>query len=632
MIADPQSLLKKHWGYENFRGSQESIIQSVMSGKDVLALLPTGGGKSVCYQIPALSMEGICIVVSPLIALIQDQVASLKKRGIKAIALTGGIPFQELVNLLDNCLYGNYKFLYLSPERLQQELILEKISQMKVSLVAIDEAHCISQWGHDFRPAYLQCKVLRELAEGVPFIALTATATERVSRDIMDHLDLRDPGVFKDSFSRSNLTYTVCVEEDKNYRLTRLCTESERSGIVYVNSRRSSVEISHFLNSKGISASYYHGGIPSQEKKKKLDLWLNGTHRIMVATNAFGMGIDNPNVDLVVHYHIPESIENYFQEAGRAGRDGMPARAVLLTNKTDEHRLMDQFLSSIPEPAFLKKLYIKLNNFFQIPYGALESKPFQFRFDEFCDRYGLSGKLTYNGLRLLDQNSVIALSPNFSRKTTVKFTCGKKELWSYLENNPGLTDTVQILLRTYGGVFDFETPINVSLLAKKSGLGEEDVLRSLEQLQKDGILDLKSKNRDLEVTFLVPREDDRTINIFAKKVRKHQEIRKEQLLRMLEYTRNNRKCRNRQLLSYFGERTRVDCGKCDVCRQDTRTDEALLEQVEKHILAALATEQQSSRQLIELLPFEEPIVLESLRNLLENDEISINNNNQYTLT
>ncbi|MEM7380367.1 MAG: RecQ family ATP-dependent DNA helicase [Bacteroidota bacterium] len=631
MIADPQTLLKKHWGYENFRGSQESIIGEVMQGKDVLALLPTGGGKSVCYQIPALSMGGICIVVSPLVALIQDQVTALKRRGIKAIALSGGIPFKELLDLLDNCLYGNYKFLYLSPERLQQELILEKISQMKVSLVAIDEAHCISQWGHYFRPAYLQCRVLRELAPEAPFMALTATATDQVSKDIMEHLGLVDPVFFKDSFSRSNLTYSVWVEEDKNHRLTKLCSETKRSGIVYVSSRRASVEISRFLSSKGIPASYYHGGIPTSEKKKKLDLWLNGTHRVMVATNAFGMGIDNPNVELVVHYHIPESIENYFQEAGRAGRDGMAARAVLLTNKADEHRLMDQFLSSMPDTSFLKLLYVKLNNFFQIPYGTLEPIPFQFRFDEFCERYGLNSKLTYNGLRVLDQNSVISLSPNFSRKTTVKFTSGKKELWSYLENNPGLSDSVQALLRTYGGVFDFETPINLSLIAKKSSIGEEVLLRYLEQLHKDRILELKSKNRDLEITFLVPREDDRTINIFAKKVRKHQDIRKQQLLRMLEYTRNNRKCRNRQLLGYFGERIHVDCGKCDVCLRKNHPEASLIQKVEKNILAVLASDKCSSRQLIELLPFDESIILESIRNLLENEEISINNSNQYTL-
>lgn len=368
------SVLQQYWGYDDFRGSQRKIIDTVISGQDVLALMPTGGGKSICYQVPALAMEGICIVVSPLVALIQDQVAQLKKRNIKAIALTGGIRSNEVNDLLDNCVFGNYKFLYLSPERLQQTVVRERIQQMNVNLIAIDEAHCISQWGNDFRPAYLECSILKELAPQTPMIALTATATPRVVDDIVENLELKEVRIFKDSFSRSNIAFKVKRSEDKLYQLKKYMEKVSGSGIVYVRSRKMSISLANFLVKNGVSASFYHGGIPKSDKEEKLNRWLNGKDRVMVATNAFGMGVDKPDVRLVVHYQIPDSLESYFQEAGRAGRDGEPSTAIILTSKEDADRAKQQFLSTLPDVSFVKTVYSKLNNYFQISYGELISE------------------------------------------------------------------------------------------------------------------------------------------------------------------------------------------------------------------------------------------------------------------
>ena len=402
------SVLQQYWGYDDFRGSQRKIIDTVISGQDVLALMPTGGGKSICYQVPALAMEGICIVVSPLVALIQDQVAQLKKRNIKAIALTGGIRSNEVNDLLDNCVFGNYKFLYLSPERLQQTVVRERIQQMNVNLIAIDEAHCISQWGNDFRPAYLECSILKELAPQTPTIALTATATPRVVDDIVENLELKEVRIFKDSFSRSNIAFKVRRSEDKLYQLKKYMEKIPGSGIVYVRSRKMSISLANFLINNGVSASFYHGGIPKSDKEEKLNRWLNGKDRVMVATNAFGMGVDKPDVRLVIHYQIPDSLESYFQEAGRAGRDGEPSTAIILTSKEDADRAKQQFLSTLPDVGFVKTVYSKLNNYFQISYGELISEPQAFKFNEFCSRYAFNPNMAFNALRILDQNSVLS--------------------------------------------------------------------------------------------------------------------------------------------------------------------------------------------------------------------------------
>jgi ATP-dependent DNA helicase RecQ len=627
---NPKDILKQYWGYEHFKGSQEKVISAIAQEKDVLALLPTGGGKSLCFQLPTLAKEGMCIVISPLIALIQNQVEDLRQKGVKAVALLGGIAQNEVIDLLDNCLYGNYKFLYLSPERLEQELVLNKIEEMNVSLIAIDEAHCISQWGHDFRPAYLKCGKLRSILPETPVIALTATATEQVAKDIMGNLKFIDPLVVRDSFSRDNIAFEVIRAEDKRYHLRQLSTATDKSIIVYARTRRATVEIASYLDSNGIKADFFHGGIDKHQKKTKLDSWLQNKVKVMVATNAFGMGIDKPDVSLVVHFQIPDCLENYFQEAGRAGRNGEPAKAVLLTNKSDEAHAISQFLSMLPDTPFLKMVYNKLNNYFQISYGELVIETFQFNLYEFCDTYKLNTLITYNALRILDQNSVISLSESFSKKSEIKFVCTKDVLMGYLEKNVGMAQMTQTILRTYGGLFDFETKINTHLISKKAGQTEAQVNKTLEQLQRDGIIVYKAYNNDLEITFLVPREDDITINAFVKKVEELHKTKSEKLDTMLAYVSNERICRSRLLLSYFGEQKNQDCGICDICTKDQNQESGF--ELHQRIIELLKENNKSSRTLIEELGISNTVVIAELQHLLEDGYIKINTKNEYELS
>lgn len=631
MQQHPKDILQQFWGFPDFKNSQEKIINAVLDGQDVMALLPTGGGKSLCYQIPALARDGLCIVVSPLIALIRNQVETLKKLGIKAIALTGGISFDEVNNLLDNCLYGNYKFLYLSPERLQQELIQERIRQMNVNLIAIDEAHCISQWGNDFRPAYLECHILKELAPNAPMIALTATATGTVVKDICQNLNLEQPLVVKDSFSRNNITFSVLWEEDKKYRLKELFAQNNGSAIVYVQSRKMTMELAYFLSQQGHTSTFFHGGISKKDKDSRLNQWLENKAKIMVATNAFGMGIDKPDVGLVVHYQIPDSIENYFQEAGRAGRDGNAANAVLITNQTDETQVRKQFLGVLPDVDFLKLLYRKLANYFQIPFGEGSGETYQLPFNSFCDIYKLNYTLTYNGLRLLDQNSVISLTEAFSQKTTIRMLASKHHIFDYLDKNHKSAPIIQTILRTYGGIFDFDTKINPLLIARKANNTEKEVISVLKKLEKDEIIEYHAQHNDLEITFLVPREDERTINIFAKKIKQIQQVKKDNVDSILGYIKNKTLCRNRQLLNYFGEKTQDDCGKCDVCIQKNPVGNDVLRIIEQDILQILMVKKENSRGLIKLLTYKESSVILAIQRLLEDKRIKVNTINQYEI-
>lgn len=631
MTKSPKDILLEYWGFSSFKGSQATIIDAVLKQKDVMALLPTGGGKSLCFQIPALVQDGICIVISPLVALIQNQVNTLKEKGIKAIALTGGISFDEVSKLLDNCLHGNYKFLYLSPERLQQEMVLERIQQMKVNLIAVDEAHCISQWGNDFRPAYLDCAKLRITLPETPMIALTATATKEVSEDILENLEMVDPLVVKDSFLRDNLAFKIFWEEDKLYRLEHLCKPEKGSVIVYVRTRRLATELTQFLHSKGCSVSFYHGGITKKEKETRLNQWLSNKIQIMVATNAFGMGVDKPDVSLVVHYQIPDSLENYFQEAGRAGRNGDVAKAVLITTKADEERVKRQFLSVLPDVAFLKVLYRKLNSYLQISYGEGSEETFPLKFNHFCGIYKFNALLTYNGLRVLDQNSVIALSENFSKKTSIQFVTSKQGLLSYLEKHQKEAFVVQTILRTYGGIFEYSTKINTLLIAKKAEVSEQKVLKILERLQKDDLIDYQANHSDLEITFLVPREDDSTINRFSDKVKALQKVKTTNIEKMLAYIKNDIVCRNKQLLHYFNEELKKDCGICDVCLQKKTIDTSILGLIKEGILKIVHQKSTTSREIILALTYKEENVLVAIQELLEDGLIVINTKNEYQI-
>jgi ATP-dependent DNA helicase RecQ len=626
----PKDILSKFWGFDSFRGSQEEIINAVVNNQDVLGLLPTGGGKSLCFQVPALMKEGICIVISPLIALIENQVDNLQKRSIKALGLKGGLKFSDVDKLLDNCIYGNYKFLYLSPERLQQELVQERIKGMNVSMFVIDEAHCISQWGHDFRPAYLTCSILRDLHPTVPMIALTATATKKVSEDIIKSLNLQQPLVKKDSFFRKNIGFGVIMTEDKNNHLKQYCKKIKNSIIVYVRSRRKAEELSKYLLKNGLKATFYHGGIDQKAKSERLNLWLQDKVKIIVATNAFGMGIDKPDVELVVHYQIPDSVENYFQEAGRVGRNGASSKAILLTNTTDKLLVKKQFLEVLPDVAYIKKIYLKLNNYFQIGYGEFTEAKFQLNFNEFCSVYKLNTFLTYNALLILDRNSVISLSENFSKKQTIKFKTDKETLYRYIAENPKLEDFIKVVLRTYGGLFEFETQINTYLLAKKTQISESLIHLNFEQLATANVIDYTSKASDLEILFLVHRDDDRTINRFANIIDNQNQLKIDNVSKMLAYIENDTICRSVQLLQYFGETQKGVCGICDVCNKNKLGDGDILNTKLK-IIELLKINKANSRELQDILNVNQDIVITALQELLEENHIALNSINEYEL-
>jgi ATP-dependent DNA helicase RecQ len=611
---------------------QEEIIASVLKGKDTVALLPTGGGKSLCFQVPAMAMDGICIVVSPLVALMGDQVNALKERGIKALKLTGGISFDELNTLLNNALYGNYKFLYLSPERLQQEIVQNYIKQMNVNSIAVDEAHCISQWGNDFRPAYKNITILREIHPLVPIIALTATATPEVLEDTISELKMELPTIFRNSFVRENLSYQVFKEEDKLYKTELLLKTNKGAAIVYVRSRKSTVEISDQLNSLGISATFYHGGISAKEKAQKLQAWRNGSYSTMVATNAFGMGIDHHNVRFVVHLQIPESLESYFQEAGRAGRDGQFAAAVLLYNEYDKLYVKQQFVESLPSTSDLKTIYRKLHNYFQISYGEGEFTKHNFSFSEFCKTYNLNSLLTYNALNSLDRLAIIQLSQEFGRKSTVQFVISSEKVLDYFEKDFTASVIGKTILRIYGGIFEMPTSVNLDLIVAKTGQSIETVIAILKKMERDQVVEMSLQVTDATLTFLVPREDDKTINVISRDVAALNRKKTAQVNSVLQYIENTQTCRSVQLVSYFGETTASKCGICSVCKgQRAKLTKSEIRQVATQILTFLEGEELSSRELVEKLTFAEADVLKVIRLLLEAEKIKMNPKNQYYL-
>ena len=628
----PIEVLERYWNHTSFRPLQEDIIASVLNHEDTFALLPTGGGKSVCFQIPALIQDGICIVVSPLIALMKDQVNTLKEKGIKAIALTSGMSYKDLDTQLDNCIYGNYKFLYLSPERLQQSLVQERIQQMQVNLIAVDEAHCISQWGNDFRPAYKNITILRELHPHVNCIALTATAKHNVVDDIVENLDFVNPQIFKASFARPNIAYSVIHTDDKLFQLEYLLKKHPGSSIIYVRNRRATIDIHNYLNAKKFSSTFYHGGITNKEKQERLSQWTNGQTEVMVATTAFGMGIDKANVKTVIHFNLPESLESYYQEAGRAGRDGELAHAIILKQHIDEDHLRSQFLSSLPSVAFVKTVYNKLSNYFQISYGEGENSLHQFDFKSFCNQYKLKASITYNALLLLDRNAIITLTQHFNFRTKIQFITTNAVLFQYLETHLDLNILVKVLLRTYGGIFDYETKVNLSLIIQKSNLSEKQVIEQLQRLEKDEVISLNMANTDSEITFLKPREDDITINPIAKTIEQQHTLKHQQIESVLAYMKNETVCRSQQLLLYFGEKSNKVCGKCSVCLANASSlANSSSDDVIFQIIKLLEDEALSSRQLLHRIKCSENELLNRLSELIELKKIKLTDSNTYTI-
>ena len=564
-MEHPINILERYWGFTSFRPEQEAIINAVIEGEDTFVLLPTGGGKSLCFQIPALYKKGICIVISPLIALMKDQVQTLKNKDIKAMAITSGISYNQLDTLLDNCIYGNYKFLYLSPERLQQELVQDRIKQMDVNLIAVDEAHCISQWGSDFRPAYKNIDILRQLKPTANVIALTASARPEVINDVIKTLDFIKPKIFKQSFFRKNLAYIVLHEDDKLYKIHTILKKYTQPSIIYVRNRKLTIEVCSFLKSKNITATYYHGGLSTPEKDKNMTAWMHNQTQVIVATNAFGMGIDKPDVKTVIHLNLPESIESYFQEAGRVGRNGEKAFAIILKNNSDEVLIKNQFLNVLPSVEFVKKVYRKLCNYFQISYGEGAYTTFDFDFNTFCKTYKFSAILSYNALLILDRNSVISLSKQFKNKVSVQFIVSNNTLFNYLETHQNFNTSIKSILRMYGGILDHITKIDLSKIADKASVTESKLIAILQELERDEIITLNLAKTDAQVTFIEPREDEKTINRVAKTIKQQNNLKQQQVKAMLDYIKNDSVCKSMQLLSYFGEKNTNPCGICSFC-------------------------------------------------------------------
>jgi ATP-dependent DNA helicase RecQ len=561
----PHQILKKYWGYDDFRPLQLDIVQSALAGHDTLALLPTGGGKSVCFQVPALCMDGICVVISPLIALMKDQVKNLQKIGVNAQAIYSGLKYKDIDRILDNCVHGNVKFLYLSPERLQSEIVLERLKKMNVCLLAIDEAHCISQWGYDFRPSYLEIATIRPLLPKTPIIALTATATAPVVKDIQEKLVFGSTAqVFQKSFSRSNLAYVVLYEENKKAKLLEILTKIKGSGVVYVMNRRLTKEIAYYLNQNKISADYYHAGRPNAEREQIQEDWINDKIRIMVATNAFGMGIDKPDVRVVVHLTLPDNLEAYFQEAGRGGRDGNKAFATLLYNQTDKIKLEQQYEQAFPPIPLIKRVYQALGSYYQLAVGGGQWQTFDFDLVTFCKTYNFKPIETLNALKILTQEAYIDLSDNVFIPSTLQILLKKENLYDYLLKSPKMEKLIKVILRSFQGAFNHPVNIRESQLAKFLHIRREKLVELLTKLHQDGIIAYKGQTDSPQLTFLLERLPSESVVINQERYRF---LQKRHLFRMNKavYYAETMQCRSQLLLDYFDEKGADKCGQCDVC-------------------------------------------------------------------
>jgi len=584
-----RAVLKDYWGYDRFRELQEDIILSVLEGKDTLALLPTGGGKSICFQVPGLVKEGICIVISPLIALMKDQVENLKKRGINAGAIYSGLSTREIESMLSNCVYGDsVKFLYVSPERLKTPLFINHLQQMNVSLLAVDEAHCISQWGYDFRPPYLEISKIREYLPNVPVLALTATATPEVVVDIQEKLGFPELNTFQKSFKRDNLTYMVIKEQNKMGRMIRVINHYPGTGIVYVRNRRKTKEIAEYIAAHNITADFYHAGLSAEVRDAKQNDWMNDKTRVIVSTNAFGMGIDKPDVRWVIHLDIPDTLEAYFQEAGRGGRDLKPSTAVMLYDDGDIKELKESFENSFPPISLIRKSYDALCNYYRIPLGYGENSTFDFQINEVAKQIDIKPLELYYCISFLDKIGILMMNEDGKRVSVVTMVIRDKELEQFYKKEPQYEWLIKLLLRTYGGIFTNYIKIYEENLATRSETEVSRIMNDLRTLNQMGVLTYIPRTKTPQISFLENRVDSNYLYFDDAIYKERKEVAAKRLNAVLHFVESTDQCRSQLLLAYFGETKSTPCGTCDVCLRwhknqiRLKEEKEMVEQILKH--------------------------------------------------
>ena len=619
-----KTILTRYWGYPNFRPFQEDIVDSVMAGKDTLALLPTGGGKSICFQVPTMAMDGLCLVITPLVALMKDQVANLAKKGIPAAAIYSGKHSDEIQLAYNQAVYGRLKFLYVSPERLQTDIFIEALKRMKVCLLAVDESHCISQWGYDFRPPYLKIAEIRPYIPTTPVLALTATATSKVVDDIQLRLGFKQRNVFQSSFERKNLTYNVFHDADKYGVLRRkLEAMTEGSAIVYVRNRKRTQVIADWLNSVGVSATYYHAGLDTKMRDERQDFWMKGKVKVIVATNAFGMGIDKPDVRLVVHMDLPDSIEAYFQEAGRAGRDLKPSEAILLVSPADIKKLQDDLTQSFPELDRIKLIYNALGNYFNIPVGAGENVSYPLVISEFAKHYGFSVLEVFHTLKILEKEGFLILSDSFDEPSKVMIKASRDEIYGFQVNNPQFSELIKCMLRSLPGVMTDFVKINEEVLAKRVGVPLEKLQKQLKTLDNYHFLTYLPRNDKPQVLFLSEFVDTKHFNLSKENYHNRKKDAEARVKAVIDFVNNDEECRSVQLLRYFNEETCRTCGQCDVCQKQGK-NRVPYGTIEEKLRSVMREESQSVREVLSKCgEFDDAKVLDSIRFLIDNGVIQM---------
>ncbi len=622
-LENYRKILIKYWGFTSFKPLQEEIIKSIAEGKDTLGLMPTGGGKSITFQVPALASEGICLVITPLVALMKEQVNRLNSLEIKSIAIHSGMSREEIDISLENCIYGDYKFLYISPERISTHIFQAKAGRLNLSLVAVDEAHCISQWGYDFRPSYLKIASLRNLiSEKVPFLALTASATVTVIDDIMTRLEFREKNVLRTSFERKNISYMVRQVEDKGIYLIKTLQKAKGSGIIYVRSRKRSKEVAELLVENGINADFYHAGLPSDLRDKKQNSWSSGETRIIVSTNAFGMGIDKPDVRFVIHWDIPDSLENYFQESGRAGRDDKQAFAVLLYSPSDKNRLNDSVRQKFPSVDKIKDTYEALCNHLQIPLGSGKETVYDFNMADFVSRYRLPVIETFNSLTFLQREGYVEFTEEINNPSRVHFVVGRDDLYKFQVANENFDGFIKLLLRSYTGMFTEFVAINEDALARKSAITRDAVYQYLVKLSSMNIIRYIPGKKTALVIFTEERLVRKALMISPENYLHVKEKYIQRLDRMIGYADSQNRCRSVILLDYFGEAA-DRCGKCDICRERNELDLSKYEfdLINEEIKTLLGKENPDAEELVKKIDFPEDKVIKVVRWLLDHNKI-----------